>query len=137
MPAFTYAWLPGDGGAWPEAPASADEVADGDRALGQIVDYLSHTPQWASMAIVIMPTSAESSRAHISEHRPYAIVVSPYAKRHYLGGRHLSTVSALKTEEELLGLPALSLGDALATDMSDFFTTVADPTPYVHVDAPA
>ena len=135
VPAFTYVWLPGDGGEWPEAPASAQEVADGDRALGQIVDYLSHMPQWPSTAIVIMPASAQSTRDHVGEHRSYAIVVSPYAKRHYVGGRHLSTVSALKTEEELLGLPALALGDALATDMSDFFTPVPDFTPYVRVDA--
>ncbi len=137
VPAFTFVSLPGDGGAWPSAPASAQDVANGDRALGQIVDYLSHLPEWSSTAIVIMPASAASARDHVSEHRSYAIVVSPYAKRHYIGGRHLSTVSALKTEEELLGLPALSLGDALATDMSDFFTAVPDPTPYVRVDAAA
>jgi DNA-binding beta-propeller fold protein YncE len=135
MPAFTYVWLPAGGGAGPGAPALAEDVADGDRALGQIVDYLSHTPQWSSTAIFILAAAAQSTRDHVSEHRSYAIVVSPYAKRHYLGMRHLSTVSALKTEEELLGLSALSLGDALATDMSDFFTPAADVTPYVHIDA--
>ncbi len=138
MPAFTYIWLPADhGGAGPDIPALPEEVADGDRALGQIVDYLTHIPQWSSTAIVIMPDDAQSTRDHINEHRSYAVVVSPYAKRHYIGGAHLSTVSTLKTEEELLGLPALSLGDALASDMSDFFTPVPDVTPYVHVDAAA
>ena len=136
VPAFTYVRLPGDGderiaGSLP----LAETVADGDRALGTIVDYLTHIPQWSSTAIVIMPSDAASTRDHVEEHRSYAVVVSPYAKRHYIGMRHLSTVSALKTEEELLGLPALSLGDALATDMSDFFTPAPDFTPYVHSDA--
>jgi len=36
----------------------------------------------------------------------------------------------LKTEEEILGLPALSLGDLLATDMADFFSPTADATPF-------
>ena len=136
VPAFTYVWLPADhGGAGPNIPALPEEVADGDRALGRIVDYLSHTPQWNSTAILIMPDDAQSTRDHINEHRSYAIVVSPFAKRHYIGHEHLSTVSVLKTEEELLGLPALSLGDALASDLSDFFTTTPDPTPYTHVDA--
>ncbi|MDQ2859037.1 MAG: hypothetical protein M3R53_10355 [Candidatus Eremiobacteraeota bacterium] len=136
MPAFTYVWLPADhGGFGPNIPPLPEEVADGDRALGRIVDYLTHTPQWASMAIFIMPDDAQSTRDHINVHRTYAVVVSPFAKRTYVGMKHLSNVSVLKTEEELLGLPALSLGDALATDMSEFFTAVPDPAPYVHVDA--
>ncbi len=137
MPTFTYVWLPADhGGFGPDIPPLPEEVADGDRALGRIVDYLTHIPQWRSTAIFIEPDDAQSTRDHIDEHRSYAVVVSPYAKRHYIGRAHLSTVSILKTEEELLGLPALSLGDALATDLADFFTPAADMTPYVHVDAP-
>lgn len=136
MPAFTHIWLPDDhGGFGKNVPPLAEEVADGDRALGLIVDYLTHIPQWSSTAIFIMPDDAQSSRDHVNVHRSYAIVVSPYAKRHYLGPRHLSTVSVLKTEEELLGLPALSLGDALATDMSDFFTATPDPTPFARTVA--
>jgi hypothetical protein len=83
-----------------------------------------------------MPDDAQATRDHVNEHRTFAIVVSPYAKRHYLGMRHLSTVSVLKTEEEILGLPPLSLGDLLATDMADFFTPTADATPYTHIDVP-
>lgn len=135
MPAFTHVWLPADhGGSGKDVPPLPEEVADGDRALGTIVDYLTHIPQWSSTAIVIMPDDAQSTRDHVNVHRTYAVVVSPYAKHHVVGMRHLSTVSVLKTEEELLGLPALSLGDALATDMSDLFTTVPDLTPFDHVD---
>jgi DNA-binding beta-propeller fold protein YncE len=135
VPAFTEIWLPADhGGAGADIPPLPEEVADGDRALGMVVDYLTHMPQWRSTAIVIMPDDAQSTRDHVDEHRSYAIVVSPYAKRHYIGLRHLSTVSVLKTEEELLGLPALALGDALATDLGDFFTTRRDLTPFVHQD---
>jgi hypothetical protein len=44
--------------------------------------------------------------------------------------RHISTAGVLKTEEEILGLPPLALGDALATDLSDFFVPKADPAPF-------
>ena len=136
MPAFTHVWLPADhGGFGKNIPALAEEVADGDRALGQIVAYLTHTPEWSSTAIFIMPDDAQSTRDHIDVHRSYAVVVSPYAKRHYIGVRHLSTVSVLKTEEELLGLPALALGDELASDMGDFFTALPDLTPFANVVA--
>jgi DNA-binding beta-propeller fold protein YncE len=117
VPEFTSIWLSaGDNG-----PADA---ADADRALGRIVDYLTHVPQWSSTAIFILD-------------RGRAIVVSPYARRGYFGRRHLSTVSVLKTEEELLGLPALSLNDLLATDMADFFTPTADSASFVAVPVPA
>jgi hypothetical protein len=122
QPRFTYIWLPADhGGAGPDIPPIPEEVADGDRALGAIVQYLTHLPSWKDTAIVIAPDDAQSTRDHIDEYRTYAVVVSPYAKHHYVGMRHLSTVSILKTVEELLHVHPLALGDLLATDMSDFF----------------
>jgi DNA-binding beta-propeller fold protein YncE len=137
LPAFTYIWLPADhGGYGPNIPALPEEVADGDRALGSIVDYFSHTPQWQSTAIFITPDDAQSTRDHVSEHRTYAIVVSPYAKRGYVGHHHLSTVSLLKTEEELLGLPPLALNDLLASDLADFFNPTPDPTPFDAIAVP-
>ncbi len=137
VPDFTYIWLPADhGGFGVDIPPLPEEVADGDRALGMIVDFLSHQPSWNSTAIFITPDDAQSSRDHISEHRTYAVVVSPYVKHHYLGDEHLSTVSILKTEEEMLGLPPLSLGDLLATDMASFFTPSADMTPFTAIPVP-
>jgi YVTN family beta-propeller protein len=131
VPEYTYIWLPADhGGRGADIPPLPEEVADGDRALGMIVEYLTHLPTWNSTAIFITPDDAQSTRDHISEHRSYAVVVSPYAKRHYLGAHHISTVSVLKTEEELLGLPPLSLGDLLATDMADYFTATPDTAPF-------
>lgn len=138
VPDFTYIWLPNDhGGAGLDIPPLPEEVADGDRALGMIVDFLTHQPDWNSTAIFITPDDAQSSRDHVSEHRTYAVVVSPYAKRQYLGSAHLSTVSILKTEEELLGLQPLSLGELLATDMSGFFQGSPDLTPFSAIPVPA
>jgi YVTN family beta-propeller protein len=131
VPQYIYIWLPADhGGSGADVPPLPEEVADGDRALGMIVEHLTHARTWDSTAIFITPDDAQSTRDHVNEHRSYAIVVSPFAKRHYIGTQHLSTVSILKTEEELLGLPPLSLGDLLATDMSDFFTSSADMHPF-------
>ena len=63
--------------------------------------------------------------------RPVALVVSPFVKHNYVGMRHLSTASVLKTVDRLFVLPPLSLGDLLANDMSDFFTVRPDLRPYV------
>ena len=134
QPRYTYVWLPADhGGFGPGIPPLPEEVADGDRALGQIVQYLSHLPSWKNTAVFVMPDDAQSSRDHVDEYRTYALVISPYAKRHYVSTRHLSTVSVLKTSEQLLGIGPLSLGDLLATDMSDFFTNRPSFAPYTMI----
>jgi DNA-binding beta-propeller fold protein YncE len=132
QPRYTFIWLPADhSGAGAGIPPIPEEVADGDRALGAIVQYLSHLPSWRQTALFVTPDDAQSSRDHVDEYRTYAIVVGPFVKRHYVGTRHLSTVSILKTTEQILGVEALSLGDLLATDMSDFFTAAGgDAAPY-------
>ena len=78
-----------------------------------------------------------ASNRHAATDATDAIVAGPYAKRHYLGRRHLSTVSVLKTTEQLLGLGNLSIGDLLATDMADFFTpSGGDAAPYDAIPVP-
>ncbi len=119
VPAFTCVSLPGD------APA----MAEVDAAVGRIVENISHGPAWSSSAIFIVPMGSGGADA-VSPFHTYALVVSPFAKHRYSGGRLLSAASVLKTEEELLGLAPLALGDLLATDMSDFFTARPDVTPY-------
>jgi len=138
QPRYTYIWLPADHtGAGPNIPPIAEEVADGDRALGMIVQYLSRLPSWKQTALFVTPDDSQSSRDHVDEYRTYAIVAGPYAKRHYVGMHHLSTVSVLKTSEQILGLGPLSLGDLLATDMSDFFTAGGgDAAPYDLIPVP-
>ncbi|MBV8579644.1 MAG: hypothetical protein JOZ86_03330 [Candidatus Eremiobacteraeota bacterium] len=138
QPRYTYIWLPADHtGFGRDIPPVPEEVADGDRALGLIVQYLSHLPSWHQTALFITPDDAQSSRDHVDEYRTYAIVAGPFVKPHYVGLHHLSTVSVLKTTEQLLGLGTLSLGDLLATDMSDFFTARGDAAPYDAIPVPA
>ncbi len=121
-PSFTYVWLP-------TAPGAAG-VADADRALGTIVEFLSQTPRWSSTAVFIVPDGIAGSRDHVNPARSYALVVSPMARAGYVGHAHLSVASVLKTEEELLGLPPLALPDLLSTDMADFFGAAPNPSPY-------
>jgi DNA-binding beta-propeller fold protein YncE len=119
-PAFTFVWLPEtDGG-----------MADADRAVGQIIEFLSRTPDWSSTAVFITAQDTGGMRDHVNQSRSYALVVSPLAKRGYIGHMHLSPAGVQKTEEELLGLPPLGLPDLLATDMADFFGGVPYPSPY-------
>jgi DNA-binding beta-propeller fold protein YncE len=123
MPSFTYVLLP--------TQADQASVSDGDRALGKIVDFISHTSHWSSTAIFIVPEGLETSAVdHVNPMRSYALVVSPLARRGYVGDEHLSAASIVKTEEEIFGLPPLTLNDLLASDMSACFTSSPAPEPY-------
>lgn len=109
----------------------AGSQGDADVAIGTIVAALSRTPAWRTTAVFITPVDALGGRDHLDVYRTYALVVSPWSRPGYVGVRHLSSVSVLKTSEELLGLHPLSLGDLLASDMSDFFGTRPQLAPYV------
>ncbi|HTV94008.1 MAG TPA: hypothetical protein VMG98_14980 [Verrucomicrobiae bacterium] len=120
-PAFTYLWLPA---------AVPGGMTAADRALGRAIAFLSGTPHWSSTAVFVVGEGVAGARDHVNVARSYALVVSPLARPGYVGSRHLSVASVVKTEEELLGLPPLSLADLLSTDMADFFGQVPYPRTY-------
>jgi DNA-binding beta-propeller fold protein YncE len=122
VPSFTYVRIPTED--------STTGVKDADAALGAIVDFVSHTPHWSSTVIFIVPEGVVSPDDHVNAMRSYALVVSPLARRGYVGEQHLSVDSVVKTEEEVFGLPPLSLNDLLASDMAGFFTEAPDPETY-------
>ncbi len=96
-------------------------VADNDLALGKIVEGLSHSPFWKSMAILVVEDDAQNGVDHIDGHRTVALVASPYARRGVIDPTFYAFPSMLKTIELMLGLPALSMFDLVATDMRASF----------------
>jgi DNA-binding beta-propeller fold protein YncE len=96
-------------------------VADNDLALGNLVDGLSHSSFWKSMAIMVVEDDAQNGVDHIDGHRTVALVASPYARRGVVDSTFYSQPSMVKTVELMLGLPALSMFDLVATDMRASF----------------
>ncbi len=96
-------------------------VADNDLALGKIVEGLSHSPFWKSMAILVVEDDAQNGVDHIDGHRTVALVASPYARRGVIDPTFYGQPSMVKTIELMLGLPALSIFDLVATDMRASF----------------
>lgn len=134
MPSIITVIIPNDHGAGerPEAgyPFRESYMADNDLAVGRIVEYLSHTPYWKNMAIVITEDDAQNGVDHIDAHRSILMVISPWAKRNFVSHRHHSFGSIFKTFWNILGLPYLNQYDAAANDFADMFTDVPDFTPY-------
>jgi phosphoesterase family protein len=135
LPKFLYIYLPNDHTGSTQAknvtqPSSAQQVGDGDVALGMVVQHIMQSRVYfdpvtgEGTAIFITFDDAQSTEDHIHPHRTPLLVVSPYAKQGYIATKHYSTASIVKTEELLLGLPPNNLGDLLATDMRDLFQAV-------------
>jgi DNA-binding beta-propeller fold protein YncE len=104
-------------------------VADNDRAVGLLVDAVSHSSDWGSTAIFIVEDDAQNGPDHVDEQRSTFYLVSPYAR----GGvqhEHYTTSSVLRTIELLLGLPPLTPYDAGARPLSAAFTATPDLRPF-------
>ncbi|NJN28772.1 MAG: bifunctional YncE family protein/alkaline phosphatase family protein [Cyclobacteriaceae bacterium] len=134
MPSLMTVIIPNDHGAGerPEAgyPFRESYMADNDLALGRIVEFLSHTPYWKNMMIVITEDDSQNGVDHIDAHRSVLLVVSPWVKRNYASHMHYSFGSIFKTFWNVLSLPYLNQYDAAALDFGDFFTDQPDFTPY-------
>ncbi|MDA3860536.1 MAG: hypothetical protein PF445_04865 [Melioribacteraceae bacterium] len=105
-------------------------MADNDLALGRIVEFLSKTKYWKNMAIVITEDDAQGGVDHVDAHRSILMVISPYAKKDFVGHVHYSFGSIFKTFWNILGIPYLNQYDAGANDFNDMFTSTPDFTPY-------
>ena len=138
MPPFSTVIIPNDHGAddRPEAgyPFRESYMADNDLAVGRIVEYLSHTPYWKNMLIVITEDDAQNGVDHVDAHRSILMVISPWVKRDYVGHQHYSFGSLFKTFWNILGMPYLNQYDAGATDLSALFTTKPNYAPYNALD---
>jgi len=73
------------------------------------------------MAILVVEDDAQDGVDHIDGHRTVALVASPFAKRGAIDATFYSQPSLVKTIELMLGLPALSMFDLVATDMRASF----------------
>ncbi len=138
LPPLITVILPNDHGAGdrPEAgyPFRESYMADNDLALGRIVEYLSLTPYWKNMMIVVTEDDAQNGVDHIDAHRSLLMVISPWVKRDYVSHVHYSFGSIFKTFWNILGLPYLNQYDAAASDMADFFAVTPDLEPYQALD---
>ena len=126
--------LPNDHGTRERAkagfPFTQSYMADNDLALGRVVEFLSKTPYWKKMLIVVLEDDPQGGVDHIDAHRSLLLTISPWVKKNYVGHEHYSFGSVFKTFWNILGMPYLNQYDAGATNLIDLFTDKPDFTPY-------
>ena len=135
MPQFIQLRLPNDhtAGTTPGMPTPKASVADNDLAVGRAVEAIAHSPYWDDTAFFILEDDAQNGADHVDAHRSVVLVVSKYSPRRakpLVDSTFYTTVSVLRTMEELLDLPPMNNNDAFAPAMAPLFTGAGDQPPF-------
>jgi DNA-binding beta-propeller fold protein YncE len=134
LPRLVLMHLPNDHtvGAKPGYPTPTAMVGDNDLALGRLVDIVSHSRYWRQSVIFVLEDDAQDGPDHVDARRSPLLVISPYTRRGASAHAEYSTVSVLKTIEQILGLPSMTYFDDRAPSLLAEFATVAKPEPFRH-----
>jgi YVTN family beta-propeller protein len=137
LPSLLAIQLPNDHGAGvrPEDgyPYLHSYMADNDLALGRMLHFLSRTPYWKNMLVIVTEDDPQGGVDHIDAHRSVLMMAGPYIKKNYVSGTHANFGSILKVIYILLNVPYVNQYDVTASLLQDFFTPVPDYTPYTLV----
>ena len=125
---FQMLWLSSDHTGGPSTPRAA--VADGDLAVGKVVDEISHSKYWKSSAIFVVEDDSQAGVDHVDGHRAPIQVISPWAAHGKTISTYYSQISMIRTIEQILGAEPLNQKVAAATPMLDAFQSKADLTPF-------
>lgn len=126
MPQFVTVQLPNDH----SASSRPDDgyyfpqsfMADNDLALGRMLHFLSRTPYWKNMLVIVTEDDPQGGIDHIDAHRSILMMAGPYVKKNYTSHTHANFGSILKLIYNILGVPYVNQYDLTASDLSDFFT---------------
>jgi DNA-binding beta-propeller fold protein YncE len=135
MPQFVQLRLPNDhtAGTSPGMPTPKASIADNDLAVGRAVEAIAHSPYWDDTAFFILEDDAQNGADHVDAHRSIALVVSKYSPRlarPVVDSTFYTTVSVVRTMEELLDVPPMNNNDAFAPAIASLFTGAGDQPAY-------
>ena len=132
MPNLIYVFLPNDhtSGTTPGQPTPRAMNADGDLALGQVVEALSKSKFWDKTCVLVTMDDPQNGFDHIDGHRTVGLAISPYTRQKKTISTCYNQTGMVKTIELMLGLPPMTQLDLNATPMRDCFTAKPDLTPY-------
>jgi phospholipase C len=128
-----------------EHPGYAD-LLQGQQHVADLVHAVQHSSAWKNSIIVITYDENGGRWDHVAPPqrdewgdgtRVPAIVISPWAKRHFVDHEQHDTLSILKTIELLYGLKPLNQRDANATSLLDDLNIPKPPLQEGHGAVPA
>ncbi len=118
-------------------PAVTD--GSGPSWVASVVNAIGESPYWNNTAIIVVWDDWGGWYDHVAPQiyntyelgfRVPLIVISPYARRHYVSHVPHEFGSILKFTEEVFGLGSLGTTDGRSDDLSDCFNFKKKPTPF-------
>lgn len=106
------------------------QMADNDYAIGQLVQKVANSPFKDDTLVFIVEDDAQNAPDHMDAHRSIAYVVGPYVKQAAVVSEHYTSVSMLRTIEDILGIKPMGITDGLAMPMAELFEKVKRPWSY-------
>lgn len=106
------------------------QIGDNDYALGLIVEKVAHSKYSQDTLIFVIEDDAQNGPDHVDAHRSIALVAGPFVKQGAVISQRYTTVSVLRTIEEVLGIKPLGLNDAVQAPMTEVFNSGSAPWAY-------
>jgi YVTN family beta-propeller protein len=126
LPSFEIVQLPLDHmGAFDKAISGVNtpekQQADNDYAVGKLIDRLAHSPYKDDTIVISVEDDAQDGPDHVDAHRSTAYIAGPFVKQQAVVSERYTTVSVVRTIEDILGLQHLNLNTATTRPMTGVF----------------
>ncbi len=98
------------------------QQADNDYAVARLIERVAKSKRYAGDTLVfVIEDDAQDGPDHVDAHRSTAYVAGPYVKHGAVVSNYYTTVSMIRTMEDVLGLEHLNLNTATTRPMTDIF----------------
>jgi hypothetical protein len=97
------------------------QQADNDYAVGRLIERVAKSRYAADTLIFVIEDDSQDGPDHVDAHRTTAYVAGPYVKHDAVVSNYYTTVSMIRTMEDVLGLEHLNLNTATTRPMTEIF----------------
>ncbi len=97
------------------------QQADNDYAVGKLVEKIANSRYKDDTLIFVLEDDAQSGEDHVDAHRSTAYIIGPYVKQGKVVSEFYTTVSLIRTIEDILALEHLNLHTATVRPMVEVF----------------
>jgi YVTN family beta-propeller protein len=97
------------------------QQADNDYAVARLIEKVAKSRYASDTLIFSIEDDSQDGPDHVDAHRTTAYVVGPYVKHGAVVSTYYTTVSMVRTIEDVLGLEHLNLNTATTRPMTDVF----------------
>jgi len=97
------------------------QIADNDYALGLLAEKVASSSYKDDTLIFVIEDDAQDGPDHVDAHRSVAFVAGPYVRQGVVISKRFTTVSMVRTIEDILGVRTSSLFSAAVAPMTEIF----------------